>query len=105
MADIKNPEQEQDSEAETFDAFIVLHQPTQNGVQLDVEPYAIGPYPPIKELADMVLAATKCECVKTVVGLAFPGGVRMALIPDSPEELAAALNSLGIGEGNDGLVN
>ena len=85
------PTNHEDDDDDSFDAFVILHQPQGS------EPYAIGPYPPIGELAELVLVGTHCECVKSVVWTAFPKGVRMAIVPD-PEALAAVLNSTPEGQ-------
>ena len=90
MNDTKNPEPEDDG-TQTVDAFVILHTPADGG-----EPYAIGPYPPIIDLAKMVLEGTKCTCDKAIIEVAFPAGVRMVLAIDTDllADIAAAKNAL-----------
>lgn len=56
------------------DAFVVLHHPKDGG-----EPYGIGPFPPLDELAEQVMAGQQCDCSCRVLWIAFPKGIRMAV--------------------------
>jgi hypothetical protein len=69
----------------TADGWAILHDRTGLPPLPDTASlYLLGPLPS-KELADLITAQLECPCLKTVVPIFFPAGIRMMLAVPLPD--------------------
>ena len=83
-----------DPEGEEPDGFIVIHYPVDGS-----EPYGIGPFPWVEELARALIERGNCACRKETLSVAFPAGVSMTVIGfDLDTVIAVAKEVYGNGD-------
>ena len=64
------------------DSWRVVHDNPNPGPE-NVPEYMFGPLPS-KEVADLISAASECECKTRVIPLFFPNGVKMVMVVPLP---------------------
>ena len=64
----------EEPEGESPDGYVIVHIPVDGSA-----PYGIGPFPPIEEMADDIVANAGCDCKRSALPIAFPTGVKMAV--------------------------